>query len=183
MDEVERIWRTAPLLGFPFGQYIRMLLLTGQRRTEVARMRWADIDRANKAWTIPTSETKADRAQLVPLPPQAMEIIEACPEMGPYVFTTDGETAIANFAKNKSKLDEYIAAKGAVLPPWRLHDLRRTAATHMVRLGFSMEIVGRVLNHAAQGITATTYGLHDYAPQKREALKAWADEVDRASNG
>jgi integrase len=65
------------------------------------------------------------------------------------------------------------------LEPWRLHDLRRSAATHMVRLGIREEVVGRVLNHAATGITARVYALHSYAPEKREALNTWAAELER----
>lgn len=183
MEEVARVWNAAPLLGYPFGQYVRMLMLTAQRRTEVAAMRWADVDLKAATWTIPASETKASRAQLVPLSPTAVAILEDAPEIGPFVFTTDGETHIANYAKSKSRLDEFLTAKGGTLAPWRLHDLRRTAATHMVRLGVSMETTGRVLNHAVAGITATTYGLHDYAPEKRSALDRWAAEIARAVNG
>ncbi len=183
MGELVRVWNGAALSGYPFGQFVRMLILTAQRRTEVATMRWADLDLKAGNWTLPAGQTKADRAQLVPLSPMALEILDNIPELGPYVFTTDGQTHIANFAKSKARLDEFLAVKGGVLAPWRLHDLRRTAATNMVRLGVSMEITGRVLNHSVVGITATTYGLHDYAAEKRHALDLWAAEVDRAVNG
>ena len=64
---------------------------------------------------------------------------------------------------------------------WRLHDLRRSAATHMVRLGVLEGVVGRVLNHAPQGITARVYALHTYGPEKRHALNSWAAEIERAT--
>ena len=66
---------------------------------------------------------------------------------------------------------------------WRLHDVRRTVATHMVRLGVSEAVVGRVLNHAPQGVTAKVYALHSYAPEKRSALDRWAGEIERAVAG
>lgn len=69
------------------------------------------------------------------------------------------------------------------MKPWRLHDLRRTAATHMVRLGISETVVSRVLNHAPQGVTAQVYALHSYAPEKCAALEAWADEVQAVKGG
>jgi integrase len=87
---------------------------------------------------------------------------------------------MTNFAKLKGRLDAYVTAAGGALEPWRLHDLRRSAATHMVRLGAREEVVGRVLNHAATGITARVYALHSYGPEKREALEMWAQEIERA---
>lgn len=82
--------------------------------------------------------------------------------------------------RNARKLDSFLAADGSAYDDWRLHDLRRTAATHMVRLGVSETIVGRVLNHAPQGVTARVYALHSYAPEKRSAFDQWATEVERS---
>lgn len=183
MAEVATIWRAAGLAGYPFGHYLQMLLLTGQRRTEVAGMRWDDVDTDEAVWIMKAVDTKSDRKHLVPLSPAALTILEAAPRFGEYVFTTDGKTHVSNFAKGKSRLDAFIAAKGDELEPWRLHDLRRTAATHMVRLGISETIVGRVLNHAPTGVTAKVYALHTYAPEKRHALEAWAGEVVRIVEG
>lgn len=183
MDEITRIWAAAELVGYPQGHWARILLLTGQRRSEVAGMRWADIDRKAAIWTLPAADTKASRAQLVPLSSPVMELLDAAPELGEYVFTTTADTPISGFAKAKTLIDRFIAAKGEPLAPWRFHDLRRSAATHMVRLGIAETVVSRVLNHATQGITATTYALHSYAPEKRHALDTWAAEVDRAVNG
>jgi integrase len=183
MAEVKRVWEAADLLGYPFGGYVRMLLLTAQRRTEVAEMRWTDVDLDNKTWIIPPEATKSDRGQLVPLSPAAISILEAVPNLGDYVFTTDGESPISGFAKAKSRLDSFLEAKGGTMASWRFHDLRRTAATHMVRLGVTETIVGRVLNHAAQGVTAKVYALHSYAPEKRSALDRWAAEIEREIAG
>lgn len=183
MGEIARLWAAAPLLGYPSGQFVRMLLLTAQRRTEVASMRWADVDLKAATWIIPAGETKSARSQLVPLSPAAVATLKEVPEIGPFVFSTDGETHVSNFAKSKARLDEFLRATGGAMAPWRLHDLRRTAATEMVRLGVPELVVSRVLNHAVQGVTGKYYALHSYAPEKRQALDAWAAEVDRAVNG
>lgn len=183
MAELKRIWDAAALLGYPMMQYLRILALTAQRRTEVASMRWADVDLEAATWALSSDDTKASRAHLVPLSAPAVAMLEDIPRLGEYVFTTDGRTHVADFAKSKSRLDQFIAAKGGPIVPWRLHDLRRSAATHMVRLGVSTEIVGRVLNHAPQGVTAKVYALHSFAPEKRVALDKWAAELLRAVAG
>lgn len=88
---------------------------------------------------------------------------------------------MTNYAKLKSRLDGFITATCGAVDAWRLHDLRRSAATHMVRLGVREEVVGRVLNHAAKGVTSRVYALHTYGPEKRQALNAWAEEIERAT--
>lgn len=82
MSEIVRIWNAAPLLGFPMGQYLRMLALTAQRRTEVAAMRWGDVDLEAGTWTLSASATKNARAHLVPLSAPALAILEECPQLG-----------------------------------------------------------------------------------------------------
>ena len=177
MKEVTVVYQSADLLGYPFAGFIKMLLLTGQRRTEMASMRWGDIDLAAGTWVLQSEDTKSARTHLVPLSPQAIDLLKATPQFGPYVWSSDGETHIKGYSQAKKKLDTLIASKGHELRPWRLHDLRRTAATHMVRLGVSELVVGRVLNHAPQGVTARTYALHSYEPEKRHALTIWANEA------
>ena len=183
MGEVARVWNAGGLLGYPEGHWVRILLLTAQRGGEVTAMKWTDLDLEAATWTIPAANAKADRANLVPLSPLAVEVIRSMPDLGDYVFTTTGDKPINAFAKAKTTLDKFIAGKADPLPAWRFHDLRRTAATHMVRLGIAETVVSRVLNHAVQGVTAQVYALHTYAPEKRHALDLWASEVDRAVNG
>jgi integrase len=179
MAETAQIWEVAELLGYPFGPYVRILMLTAQRRTEVATMRWADIDLDAAMWTIRAIDTKAERRHFVPLSPAAIDVLRKLPRLGPYAFTTNGETHMTNYAKLKGRLDGFVAATGGTVEPWRLHDLRRSAATHMVRLGVREEVVGRVLNHAVKGLTARVYALHSYGPEKKEALETWAAEIER----
>jgi len=181
MADMAQIWKAAEFLGYPFGPYIRLLALTAQRRTEVAGMRWNDLDLDAAMWIIPAADTKAERRHYVPLSAIAVEILRGLPRLGVYVFTTDGRTHMTNYAKLKARLDAFITATGGSVDPWRLHDLRRSAATHMVRLGVREEVVSRVLNHAAKGVTARVYALHTYGPEKREGLISWAEEILRAT--
>lgn len=177
MDEVAKVYSTADLLGYPFAGFIKMLLLTGQRRTEVASMRWEDIDLEAGIWILSSENTKSARAHLVPLSPQCIDLLKATPKFGAFVWSSDGETHVKGYSRAKKKLDALLKSKGAELKPWRLHDLRRTAATHMVRLSVPEEVVGRVLNHAPRGVTARTYALHSYEAEKRKALGLWASEL------
>ena len=183
MEEAAAIWKAAGLLGFPFGPYFRTLALTAQRRTEVASMRWADVDLDAATWVIPARSTKSQRTHLVPLSQYVVSILGDLPRLGEFVFTHDGRVHVSGYAKAKARLDSFIAASDVQMAPWRLHDLRRTAATHMVRLGVSEEVVGRVLNHARKGVTAKVYALHTYAAEKRSALDRWAAELTREVEG
>jgi integrase len=182
MAEVARVWKAAELLGYPFGPYVRLLTLTAQRRTEVAGMRWADVDLEAASWIIPAADTKGQRLHFVPLSAAAVDILSTLPRLGVHVFTTDGRTHMTNYAKLKARLDAFVAATRGPVAAWRLHDLRRSASTHMVRLGVPELVVARVLNHAAKGITARVYALHAYGPEKRHALDTWADEIERATS-
>lgn len=183
MMELAWIWKAARLAGYPFGPFTMLLILTAQRRTEVASMRWRDLDLDAGNWIIRSDDTKADRKHLVPLSPLAVQNLKDLPRMGDYVFTSDGESHISGYASAKAKLDGFIAGLKGSVEPWRFHDLRRTAATHMVRLGILEIVVGRVLNHALTGVTAKVYALHSYAPEKRQALDAWAEDVAKAIDG
>lgn len=177
MKEVVAVYRAAELLGYPWAGFLRVLLLTAQRRTEVASMKWADVDLDAGTWVLSSADTKSARAHLVPLSPMVVELLRATPQFGPYVWSSDGKTHVSGYAKAKQRLDSFLKASGMELKPWRLHDLRRTAATHMVRLGTPEHVVGRVLNHAPQGVTARIYALHSYQVEKTEALTSWANEI------
>jgi integrase len=176
-DEIRPIWEAASALGYPFGQFFRLVLITGQRRNEVARMRWCDLNFDEALWTLPAVATKAGRAHVVPLAPLAIEILTTLPRHAdtPFVFTTRGRASISGYSKAKYRIDRAVteARGGEPLSPWTIHDLRRTAATEMARLGVSRFVVGRVLNHADRGVTSI-YDRHAYLAEKRHALQVWA---------
>jgi integrase len=182
MKEVAAVYKVADFLGYPFTGFIKIMILTAQRRTEVASMKWADIDLDAGTWVLSSEQNKSARAHLVPLSPHAVELLKATPQFGPYVWSSDGETHVKGYSKAKQRIDSFLLSGGLELKPWRLHDLRRTVATHMVRLGVSELVVGRVLNHAPQGVTARIYALHSYEAEKRMALELWCKEISRSSS-
>ena len=164
-----------------------LMLATGQRRSEVGDLPWREIDVDKALWTLPASRTKPGRAHLVPLSPLALSILAEAPKLGAHVFSTrttpKGETIpISGWSKSKAKLDalaiealrEQTGDAEATIPEWHLHDLRRTCATLLTRdCKVSRLVVGKVLNHAEQGVTGQHYDLHDYLPKKRMALDLW----------
>jgi integrase len=175
-DEIKAVWSAAEKLGYPFGIFFSMALVTGQRRQEVAGMRWQDIDEAEGTWTLPGELTKAGRAHVVPLSPIAMEILTNCPKIGSYVFTTRGDRPISGYSKAKQDIDELIAQSGGLLPAWTIHDLRRTAGTGLGRLGISRFVISRVLNHADASVTGI-YDRYEYITEKRNALELWGQHL------
>ncbi len=178
---------------YPWGAYFRLLLLTGQRRSEVARMRWSAIDLKTGTWSLEAAEVKSARAHMVPLSELAIDLLQSLPrfttlredgETVPceWVLTTNGRTPIADFSKPKGWLDAVMLKDLGELPHWRVHDLRRTVSTNLARLGIDPFVRRRVLNHALTGVDAI-YDRHDYLEPKRRALDVWAAEIDRITNG
>ncbi len=184
-DETLAVWRAADGLSYPFGPFFRLALLTGQRRDEVGGMRWADLDLDAGTWTLAAEATKAGREHVVPLTASAIEILQRLPRKAhatdrgvkpsPYVFTMAGDMPVSGFSRAKRRLDQAIAKArdGAALAPWTIHDLRRTVATEMGRLGVSRFVIGRVLNHADRAVTGI-YDRYTYLDEKRHALDVWA---------
>jgi integrase len=170
-------------IGEPFGSFVRLLLLTGQRRSEVAGMRRSEIDERERLWTLPGERTKNSRPHVVPLSPQATSIIEAIRRIAgsDYVFTTTGDSGLGGFSRAKERLDQRMTPA----KPWTFHDLRRTAATGMADIGIQPHIIEAVLNHVS-GHRAGVAGIYNraaYAAEKADALQRWADHVDRLVTG
>jgi integrase len=170
-----------------WGVFFRLLVLTGQRRSEVSGMMWDELDRNAAVWTIPPARAKNGKAHLVPLSGAAVEQIdlaaggqEAWPKQG-YVLTTTSRSAVSGISKAKAALDVAMTGlnDGAAIAQWRLHDIRRTVATGLQRLGIRFEVTEAVLNHVsgAKGGVAGVYQRHDWAAEKRAALEAWAVHV------
>ena len=181
--EVAAIWTACGSLGFPFGPLVRLMLITAQREGECAGMRWRDV--SHRLWTMPREETKADRgAHEVPLSDLALETLATVPRLhdsdDDMVFSTTGTTPPSGWSGAKERLDRLSGVAG-----WRFHDLRRSAASTMARLGHPPHVLSAILNHApggTQGVTAI-YNRFKYDDEKRAALDAWARHVDRLVNG
>ena len=195
-DEARAVWTAASSMGAPVGDFFRVAMLTGQRRDEVATMRWEDLDLDEKLWTIPKESTKAGKAHIVPLAPFVVELLKAMPrksapaprggvQPSPWVFTVGGVRPISGHSKAKARIDAKIAAampeNADALPGWTIHDLRRSTATGMGRLGVSRLIIGKVLNHSDRSVTGV-YDRFQYLDEKRHALNVWAQYVDGLVN-
>lgn len=145
-DEVIPLWRACddPIHGI-FGPLFKLLLLTGQRRGEVAGMRWSELDPDLTLWTLPAERTKNGHRHEVPLSTQARELIKAMPRIAgsDFIFTVDGRKPIIGFGRAKRRL----AAAIGLDTEFRLHDLRRTAASGLQRVGTRVEVIERALNH------------------------------------
>ncbi len=190
-DEIRIIW---PVLGKSgtFGAMVKMLLLTAQRRDEVAHMSRNEVDK-DGIWVIPAERYKTKRPNHVPLSKAALALIEAQPKVGDcdLIFPSRAKTPYSGFAKSKAKLDKAVfaamntyAKEGKTvnpLPNWTLHDLRRTAKTLMVRAGVRPDISERVLGHVIAGVEGT-YDRHSYADEKRDALEKLAAMIERILN-
>jgi integrase len=180
-DEIRWLWQACDVIGWPFGPFAKLLLLTAQRRDEVAGMERAELDLAARLWTIPAARTKNGRLHAVHISDAAHEVLRSLPRIGERLaLTTDGEIPIAGFSNAKRRLDVAMAkAAGKSVPHWTFHDLRRTATTGMARLNFPPHVVDKLLNHTGgtiQGVAAI-YNRFEYLEERRAALEAWGRYV------
>jgi integrase len=200
-EELRRFWAGTKDLGFPFGPLFRLLLLTGQRRDEVGNMARSELDLATSTWTIPKERVKNNLAHEVALSPLALETIRDIPNLPStrvLMFSTTGTTAVSGYSNAKERLDASMLAiarreaaargeedEGVSIPNWRLHDLRRTAASGMARLGQPVHVVEAVLNHKSGTIrgVAAVYNRYSYSGERRRALEAWASFVEQLVTG
>lgn len=196
LDEVARVWKTledrtkcksSPEVIFA----LKLLILTGQRENEVVEARWSEFDLDRGFWTIPAQRTKAGRAHLVHLSPQAVAILRE-------IRRTDGDSeyvfATKVVRKNHSEQDKPIWGrsvnnalqtlfkKGALegITPCCVHDFRRTLISRLPDLGFEGFIGHKIANHKMIGVMAH-YNHANYYEQRRAALIAWASEIDCAT--
>ena len=202
-DELVLVWRAAERIDFPFGPLVKLLILTGQRLGEVAGMRRAELDLRGKSpsWTIPAERVKNGREHVVPLSPAACGIIAELPRIGrsDFLFTTNGSSIVSGYSRAKDRID---AAMRALTPPdaeglgkhaddveaiphWTFHDLRRTMASGMARLGLQLPVIERCLNHVSGSFAgvAGVYQRHSFADEMRTAFEAWARHVEGIVGG
>ena len=173
--EIKLFWSGCDRLGWPFGPLCQLLLLTAQREGEVGGARWSEFDLPGRVWNIPGARTKNGKAHTVQLSDFAIEILDSLPRTGELLFASRG-TAPSGYSKVKTRLDGYMADAGAEIPGWVFHDLRRTAATNMARLGIAQPVVEKVLNHISGQVSGIggIYNRHDYGAEREYALGALA---------
>lgn len=160
-------------LGFPYGPLFQLMILTGQRESEVAGMRWSEIDLGKQLWTIPAARMKSDRVHAVPLAPLALALIKSLPRFsGDCAFTTTGgDVHVSGFSKAKKRLDQVSGVTG-----WVLHDLRRSMRTHLSALPVQDMVREIVIAHARPGLHRV-YDQHAYLDEKRQCLELWEQRL------
>jgi integrase len=172
-DELKTLWAVLNDEVEPWRTALRLLILTGQRREEVLSAQWSEFDLAKKVWTIPAERAKNGKAHVVPLSAPVLALLKTLPGGKGPLFPVG--TGVASRAAKRIR-DAMGAAQ-----PWHWHDIRRTMATGLQRLGVRLEVTEAILNHVSgsrAGIVGV-YQRHDWASEKRDALNNWAREVDR----
>src|SRR5262245_12908179 len=173
-EELARIILAARQIGGPYGGIVEFLALTGQRREEVARLQWEELNLARRVWTIPKSRTKNAKTHVVHLSEQTLAVLKGADRNGPLVFSLLGTKPFQEFSRAKRVLDQLSGVTG-----WRLHDLRRTCVSGMARLGVVPHVADKILNHQSGTISgvAAVYQRHEFLAERREALERWGAHV------
>lgn len=171
-DEIKALLRSSRNDVYPFRQYVPLLMATAQRRGELASMVWAEVDLKAKQWVIPAERSKNGKAHVVPLSAFAIAKLKEVPRFldCDYVFTTTRRSPISGFSKALRRLWEATGSSD-----WRLHDLRRTAASGMARAKVQPHVIEKVLNHISGTISgvAAVYNRYGYDAEKHAALEDW----------
>jgi integrase len=175
-DELVQILLAARQIGGPYGGIVELLALTGQRREEVARCTWDEIDIARQTWRLSSERTKNAKAHEVYLSDQAEAVFGRADKTGEFVFSRSGTVPFQDFSVAKKDLDQLSGVTG-----WRLHDLRRTCVSGMARLGIAPHVADKILNHQNGTISgvAAVYQRHDFLAERKQALKLWGAHVER----
>ena len=199
-SELAAIWRGCDKLSAVQGTAIKVMMLTGARRTEVGGLRRSELSDDGLAWNLPATRSKNRRPHIVPLSELAGAVIESVPQVtddgadGDLVFSLDGKRAVKGWSKIKTRLDHAIgeARAGAMgdkksnagkyaITAWTFHDLRRTLVTGMIEdLDIAPHVVEAVVNHVSGQSRAGVAGIYNRAvllPQRREALEAWSRHI------
>src|SRR5918996_1640997 len=175
LEELGAVWRTAPEVNPSFGSIIRLLVLTGCRKSEIADLRWSEVDLDDAVIRLPGSRTKNKRPHVVPLAPAAVSILKAVQHINPTLVFP----GVGSWSRPKEKLDPKLA-----LPQWVIHDVRRSVATGLrEHLGADAHLVELIINHVS-GSRAGVAGIYDRSErlaERRRALERWADLVLRAA--
>jgi integrase len=176
-DELARVIAAARQIGGPFGGIVELLALTGQRREEVARCTWDEIDMGMRTWKLSSARTKNAKAHEVYLSDQAIAVLGRVDKVGGLIFSQSGTVSFQAFSIAKRELDQLSGVTA-----WRLHDLRRTCVSGMARLGIAPHVADKVLNHQGGTISgvAAVYQRHDFLAERKKALEMWGTHVQRA---
>ena len=171
-EELRDLWEATDRLPEPSRSFVRVLMLTGQRRDEVRLMEWREIDPDRSEWLIPGRRTKSKRDHLVPLSGHVVSILGDLPRQSGFVFSVNGSKPYAGHRRLKAILDRESRVTG-----WVFHDLRRSFRTGLSALRVPPDIRRRCMNHATGTSLDGVYDQHDFLDEKRQAFEAWADHL------
>jgi integrase len=176
--ELQLVWNACDVVKWPYGPQVKLLILTGCRRAEIADLHWSEVDVEGRMLRLPRERVKNDVAHDVPLSAAALAILVRIPRSkAGLVFPSEtGSTPASSFARAKRRFDAAItAANGKVIPKWVVHDLRRTVASGMARLGINLPVIEKCLNHTSGSFAGIVgvYQRHSFSDEKRAALEAW----------
>jgi integrase len=182
--ELALVWRAADMIGPTYGPPIKALILTGQRRDEIASMRWSEVDVSARTLTLSAERTKNRRLHVVALSEPVRRVITSRPKRKGVNFVFgNGSRPPENWSRAKAALDKAVAKLngGEPIPSFVIHDLRRSVASGMARIGVPLHVIERILNHVSGtfGGIVGVYQHHQYADEARAALDQWAVEIDR----
>jgi integrase len=151
----------------PFASIVALLTLTGQRRDEVTKLAWEEVDENTSVWSIAGWRTKNGRPHIVHLSEPALHVLHQTPRIGALAFFVDGEYPFQNFGHAKARLDA-----SADVHSWVLHDLRRTVVNGMARLGIPPHIADKILNHHTGTVSgvAAVYQRHEFLAERRPSI-------------
>lgn len=193
-DELRWLWNALESEAEPYRGIVEDLLLTGQRRNEVAALPWKELNRERREWHLPGSRAKNGCDNIIPLTDRMVARLDAIaggekwPKSGLVRSSREG-TVVSGWSKMKRRLDAAMAKAAkkddANVEPWKLHDLRRTVATNLQRLGVRHEVVEHLLNHREKARTGISkvYQTHDFKSEKLKALERWEAELERIVSG
>lgn len=182
-DEIVTFWKACDKVGEPFGAIYKLLLLTGCRLNEVAGMKWSELH-DDDTLHLPEERTKNGYPHVVPLSPAARQLIagiERNNNPADLVFTSTGVTPVSGWSRVKRRLDKAILAvrNGRAMPPFRIHDLRRTFVTGCIELGIAPHVIELAVNHVSghKGGVAGVYNKSELLPERKAALAKWSNHV------
>jgi integrase len=175
-DELRLLWRAAEAVGGNAEAYVKLLVLTGQRRSQIAELRWVEV--GDDLLAFPAERMKGRLAHVVPLSTQAAAIIAGMPRVDDFVL---GGALRWHLHNIKRKLDAHMGD----VPEWRIHDIRRSVASGLAKIGTPLPVVERILAHKGQSFrgVAGVYQRHSFLPEMTIALQKWGDYLERLIGG
>ena len=180
MEELHALWSASDKVGWPWGPIVKLLMLTGQRLSEITDMRWSEINLKTRTLSLPGTRTKNGMPHEVPLSSLAMSVITDLPRIGELVFLPHPAASLSS-THGKDKLNKALAKAKTPIVNWRPHDLRRSFVTHLNKCGVLPHVVEDAVNHISghKGGVAGVYNLAHYPREVREATERWGEELER----